>query len=202
MGIEIQPLTAARWPDVEAVFNARGCAQARSCWCVYYRHTGPAPPPPPGTTLRDQRRAELERLARQDPPPGLLAYQSGEPVGWISLGPREDFARLERSPVMKPVDERPVWSIVCFVVPPAHRHQGVARALLEGAIGYARRRGVETLEAYPVDAAGPVRDDSLWWGTQGMYRDAGFVEVARRKPMRPVMRLALTASTGSAKRRR
>lgn len=105
--------------------------------------------------------------------------------GWVSLGPREDFAKLRRSPVMKPVDDQPVWSIVCFVVPGEHRRQGVARALLSGAIDDARSRGVEMLEAYPVDAAGTVRDDSMWFGNKSMYDDAGFVEVARRKPARP-----------------
>ena len=113
------------------------------------------------------------------------------PVGWVSLGPREDFAKLRRSPVMKAVDDQPVWSIICFVVPAEHRGRGVARALLDGAIEYARGRGVSLLEAYPVDRAGRSRDDALWFGVKSMYDDAGFTEVARRKTARPVMRLSL-----------
>jgi ribosomal protein S18 acetylase RimI-like enzyme len=109
----------------------------------------------------------------------------------VSLGPREDFRKLEKSIVMKAVDDARVWSIICFVVPSQYRGQGVARALLESAIKYARKRRVKLLEAYPVDKRGRASDDSLWFGTKSMYDAAGFVEVARRKPQRPVVRLAL-----------
>lgn len=159
---------------------------------MYYRHVRRGPEPPAGQTRAQMYRDQLRRLTRRDPPPGLLGYRDGVPVGWVSLGPREDFAKLQRSPVMKPVDDEPVWSIICFVVPAEHRRQGVAGELLRGAVDYARRRGVRTLEAYPVDRDGPSRDDSLWFGVKSMYEDAGFVEVARRKPNRPVMRLPLT----------
>ena len=91
-------------------------------------------------------------------------------------------------PVMMPVDEKPVWSIICFVVPSAHRHQGVAHALLQGAIAYARKRGAKLLEGYPVDKAGRQSDGSMWFGAKSMYDRAGFKEVARRKPARPVVR--------------
>jgi GNAT superfamily N-acetyltransferase len=119
-------------------------------------------------------------------------------VGWVSLGPRQDYARLERSPVMKPVDATPVWSIVCFVVPTAYRHQGVAHALLAGAIAYARRRGVGVLEAYPIDKPTRGADAWLWHGSRSMYDRAGFREVARRRPTRPVMRLDLAAPARAA----
>jgi GNAT superfamily N-acetyltransferase len=190
MKLTVQPLTPARWGDVEALFNARGCSVARGCWCMFYRRSGDAPPPP-GMTRRERNRADLKALSKADPPAGLIGYRDGTPVGWISLGPREDFAKLRNSPVMKPVDAKRVWSIVCFVVPSEHRRQGVARALLEGAIRYARKRKVRLLEAYPVDRKGPLADDSLWFGTKSLYDAAGFEEVARRKPARPVVRLAL-----------
>ena len=83
--------------------------------------------------------------------PGLIGYSGGEPIGWISLGPREDYAKLQRSPIMKPVDEKPVWSIVCTFVGKAHRGAGFQRRLLQAAIDHARANGVRLLEAYPVD---------------------------------------------------
>jgi ribosomal protein S18 acetylase RimI-like enzyme len=113
-------------------------------------------------------------------------------VGWVSLGPRQDYIRLERSRVMKPVDDQPVWSIICFVVPSAYRHQGVAHALLAGAITFVRKRGVGTLEAYPVDKGARSADDFIWFGVKSMFDLAGFQEVARRTPTRTVMRLRLT----------
>ena len=112
-------------------------------------------------------------------------------VGWISIGPRGDSAKLERSHVMKPVDDRPVWSVVCFVVPSEHRGQGVAHALLQGAVAYASRKGATAIEAYPVDKPSRSSDVEMWFGAKSMYDRVGFREVARRKPARPVVRLEL-----------
>jgi len=156
MKITIRPLTPDRWPDLEAVFEARGCSIARGCWCMYYRESG-RQDWPAGVTPRAVRKERLRALASADPPPGLIGYRGKVPVGWVTLGPRSDYAKLQRSPVMKPVDDLPVWSIVCFVVPAQYRHQGVAAALLEGAVRYARRRGARILEAYPIDKSGPAR---------------------------------------------
>jgi ribosomal protein S18 acetylase RimI-like enzyme len=133
-------------------------------------------------------RADLKALVDAGPPPGLIAYQGRVPVGWVTLGPREDFHKLEKSPVMKPVDDKPVWSIICFVVPSEHRRQGVAHALLKGAIAYARKRGAKLLEAYPVDKPGRSSDVNMWFGAKSMYDRAGFKVVARRKPTRPIVR--------------
>jgi ribosomal protein S18 acetylase RimI-like enzyme len=92
---------------------------------------------------------------------------------------------------MKPVDDQSVWSIVCFVVPSEYRGQGVARALLQGAIEYAKKCGAAMVEAYPVDKPARANDESMWFGAKSMYDKAGFEEVARRKPQRPVVRIKL-----------
>jgi ribosomal protein S18 acetylase RimI-like enzyme len=188
MKITVRPLTPERWPDLEAIFNAKGCSVARGCWCMYYRRSGPGDELPAGTTRAQANRAALKALVASGKPPGLIGYRGKVPVGWVSLGPREDYAKLRRSPVMKAVDDKPVWSIICFVVPAQFRGQGVARALLDGAVGYARQRGATLLEAYPVDKPGRSGDDSMWFGAKTMYDAAGFDEVARRKPTRPIMR--------------
>jgi GNAT superfamily N-acetyltransferase len=190
MKLTLQPLTPQRWPDLEALFAARGCAQARQCWCMYYRETGSASELG-GAARAAAHREGLKSLVDGGRPPGLIGYRGGEPVGWVALGPREDFAKLTRSPVMKPVDDQPVWSVICFVVPAAHRGQGVARALLGGAKAWARRQGATLLEGYPMDKAGRAGDDTMWFGTRSMFEQAGFGEVARRKPERPVMRIRL-----------
>jgi ribosomal protein S18 acetylase RimI-like enzyme len=189
--LALHPLTPARWPDLEALFAAKGCSVARGCWCMYYRRSGSRGALPAGTTHAQANRAELKALVDAGTPPGLIGYRGKTPVGWISLGPREDYAKLRRSPVMKPVDDRPVWSIVCFVVPSEHRRQGVAQALLAGAIDYARKRGVEVLEAYPMDKPARAGDETMWFGAKSMFDAAGFEEVARRKPQRPMVRLHL-----------
>ena len=158
---------------------------------MYYRLSGKSGYPRPGDTQRSRSKQALKALASHDPPPGLIGYRGKTPVGWVSLGPRQDFAKLARSVVMKAVDDKPVWSVICFVVPSEFRRQGVARELLAGAVAYAKKRGVTLLEAYPVDKADPAAADASWFGSKSMYDEAGFVEVARRRSDRPVVRLKL-----------
>ena len=188
MNLETRVLTPARWPDLEALFAARGCSVARGCWCMYYRRSGARDPVPAGMTQAAANKAAFKALVDGGAMTGVIGYRGKTPVGWLSFGPRADFAKLVRSPVMKPVDAQPVWSVICFVVPAEHRGQGVAAALLAGAITHASKLGV-TLEAYPVDRAERAADDSMWFGAKSMYDAAGFEEVARRKPQRPVVRL-------------
>lgn len=151
---------------------------------MYYRRSGKAP-------AGGSNRRELLTLTRAGTVAGLVGYMDGVPVGWISLGPREEYAKLRRSPIMKPVDETPVWSIVCTFVDRAHRGQGIQRRLLAAAIDYARDRGVRLLEAYPVDKPTRTHDDFMFFGSRSLYERAGFREVVRRSPTRVVMRRAL-----------
>src|SRR5207253_2008846 len=93
----------------------------------------------------------VEAAVDEHPAPGLLAYRDGRAVGWVSLGPRDDFERLRRSKVIPAIDERPVWSVVCFVVSESARGSRLMRSLLDAGIAYARDHGAEALEAYPID---------------------------------------------------
>jgi len=187
--LTVLPLTLERWPDLEAVFTAKGCSVAKGCWCMYYRRSGDRARALPNAKRAAANKADLKALVRAGRVPGLIGYRNKVPVGWVSLGPREEYAKLVRSPVMRPVDDQPVWSVICFVVPSEHRRQGVAQALLAGAVAYARKQGARLIEAYPVDKPGRSSDDSMWFGSKSMYDEAGFSEVARRKPHRPLMRL-------------
>lgn len=189
--LAIHPLTPDRWRDLEAIFEAKGCSVARGCWCMYYRVSGKGDLTRPGPGQKARSKAALQALMAEDPPPGLLGYRDGVPVGWVSLGPREVFAKLANSPVMKPVDDRPTWSIVCFVVPSQYRKQGVARELLAGAVEYASKRGVRLLEGYPVDKSVASAAHAPWFGSKQMFDEAGFEEVARRRADRPLVRLRL-----------
>jgi ribosomal protein S18 acetylase RimI-like enzyme len=176
-------------PDLEAVFQGKGCSVARGCWCMAYRRSGANEPLPAGMNRAQANRAALKALVEAGHPPGLIGNRGKVPVGWVSIGPREEYARLKRSSVMKAVDEQPVWSIVCFVVPAEYRGQGVARALLKGAIAYAKEQGATLVEAYPVDKTTRSKDANMWFGAKSMFDKAGFKEVARRKPQHPIVRI-------------
>lgn len=188
MKLTVAPLTPDRWADLETIFNAKGCSIARGCWCMAYRLSG-SREPSRGMTLAQANRAGLKALVDAGNPPGLIGYRGKIPVGWVSIGPREEYAKLRRSPVMKPVEEQPVWSVICFVVPSEYRGQGVAHALLKGAVLYAKKQGATLVEAYPVDKPARSKDDYMWFGAKSMYDNAGFKEVARRKPQRPIVRI-------------
>jgi GNAT superfamily N-acetyltransferase len=184
----VHPLTPARWPDLEAVFTAKGCSVAARCWCSYYRTAG-GELPAARSAQAQANRAALRARVDAGPPPGLIAYRAGTPVGWVAIAPRDDTPKLQRSPLLKPVDDEPAWAITCFVVPSEFRSQGVASALLAAAVAYAKRRGARLVEGFPLDQPGRASADALWFGTRSMFDAAGFSEVARRKPTRPIMRI-------------
>jgi GNAT superfamily N-acetyltransferase len=187
MEFEARPLTPQTWADLEELFGLPGGAIVRGCWCMHYRLTGSPPPGATGQTTKQQ----MFQLVQGGAVPGLVGYVDGHAAGWISLGPREEYLRLRRSPVMKPVDDKPVWSVVCTYVAKRFSGQGVQHRLLAAAVDYARDRGVRLLEAYPVDKSERSHDDFMFFGSRSLYERAGFREVVRRSPTRVVMRRAL-----------
>ena len=185
VGFDVRPLTPDRVGDLGALFDRPGGSIVRGCWCMFYRRTGPVSVS--AAAGKDNRR-QLVELVDSGIVPGLVGFLDDEPVGWISLGPREDYLKLRRSSIMKPVDDTEVWSIVCTYVDKAHRGRGVQHKLLAGAVDYARDQGVRTLEAYPVDKPERSHDDFMFFGSRSLYERAGFREVVRRSPTRVVMR--------------
>jgi GNAT superfamily N-acetyltransferase len=184
--IRCEPLTPGRWRDLERLFGPNGASDG--CWCMWFRlkrtewETGRG----------EGNRRSLKKLVESGPPPGLLAYLDDQPVGWVSLGRRPDYPVLARSPVLKPVDDAPVWSVVCFFVERHHRGGGVMAHLLHAAEEYAASQGASILEAYPADdEATRVSHASAYKGLVSLFKRAGFQEVARRSPRRPIMRKIL-----------
>lgn len=176
MSVEIRPLTGQTWDALAAFFREGG--DPRWCWCQHWRLRSKDM----AAAKVPQLRERLYDQATSPEPPGLVAFEGERAVGWVSLGPRTDFERIERSRVIPRIDDRPVWSIVCFAVSASARGHGVARALLDAAIEHARERGATTLEAYPVsiDAGEPVHPESAYTGTLPMFERAGFRVVADR----------------------
>lgn len=142
----------------------------------------------------------LHRLVTNGARPGLIAYRGSAPAGWCAVAPRDEYDRLGRSRVMAPVDDQPVWSVVCFFVDRAARRTGVTTALLRAAIEHARKGGARIVEGYPIDPAGkPVADTFAWFGLLSAFRRAGFEEVARRSPTRPIMRHVIDGRGGASR---
>jgi GNAT superfamily N-acetyltransferase len=130
----------------------------------------------------------FKKIVMSGDAPGLLAYANDEPVGWCSVAPRAAFSFLERSRVLKPVDDKPVWSVSCLFVLRPYRGQGISVRLLKAAIDFARRQGAPAVEGYPNDPDAKMPDAFAWTGVASAFRKAGFSEVARRSSHRPIMR--------------
>jgi GNAT superfamily N-acetyltransferase len=124
--------------------------------------------------------------------PGILAYDKEQPVGWCAVAPRDEFPRLERSRILQPVDDKPVWSVVCLFVEKGYRHRGVATRLLRAAVEHVRKRGGKIVEGYAVEPrSGRLPDAFAYHGLAKNYMKAGFKEVARRSETRPIMRYTI-----------
>jgi GNAT superfamily N-acetyltransferase len=134
-------------------------------------------------------RTALKKRVRTGRPPGILAYVKSEPIGWCAVAPRVEYDYLARSRVLRPIDDRAVWSVSCLLVAKPHRGRGVSVQLLHAAVKMAREVGAEIVEGYPViTRTGRMPDTFAWTGTLSAFRAAGFEEVARGSPSRPIVR--------------
>lgn len=184
-----KPLSTETWKDFERLFGERGACGG--CWCMAWRR--------PRREFRAGagagNKAAIKRLMKSGAPVGILLYRGGETVGWCSIAPRQQFVALERSRVWAPVDEAPVWSVSCFFLARPYRRQGFTVALLEAAAAYAKKLGAKMVEGYPQDLGSKILPAAfVWTGLKKTYDRAGFVEVARRSPAKPIMRNPLTAA--------
>lgn len=181
-----EPLTPEIWDDFLEVMGPKG--GDAGCFCMWYRMKSSEF----GQNEGDRNRRMMEDIVDAGPPPGLIGYRDGVPVGWVQVGLRDQYGRLNRSRVTKPLDDRPAWAITCFVIPKEHRRRGVASELLAAAVEYAVQQGAELVEGYPVEPRkDQVPDFWSWMGFASMFDSCGFEEVARRSETRPFMRLEL-----------
>ncbi|HET8780736.1 MAG TPA: GNAT family N-acetyltransferase [Agromyces sp.] len=172
MTIDVRPATV--FDDVKTMVGPKR-PDSNVCWCLSYRLTtskenrelvGPA------------RGERVQQLVTQDPPPGVLAYDGDEVVGWAGVHPRADtsFARNRRIPH---VDDLDVWSVWCIRVRPGHRGEGISHRLLAGAVEFAREHGAPAIEGYPLDNRGAKIDLTMAYvGTRALFEKAGFTKAA------------------------
>ena len=189
--IEIVPAIPDRWPDIERLFGKRGACGG--CWCMVWRSTNAEYERRKGS---GNKRA-FKRIVQSGEIPGLLAYAGDEPIGWCSIAPRSAFCFLERSRVLKPVDDAPVWSVSCLFVKHPYRGRGFSVKLLKAAVDFARQHGAPAVEGYPNDPDAKMADAFAWTGLASAFQKAGFLEVARRSANRPIMRRKLRPSRTS-----
>ena len=195
MSIQVRPATADRWNDLVTVFGRRG-EDPSWCWCQLFLRSGTQESSASGP-VPDNRAALRHEIAQAAVPPGLIAYDDNRPVGWTRVGPRSGFPGVtgNRALARVLIEDPGTWWVTCFAVDSRHRRSGIGSALLTAAVEFARERGATAVEGHPVDVtnlrATRVAGSSIYTGTVAMFSAAGFAEVARTYPTRPVMRLLL-----------
>lgn len=179
--ISCYPVTSNRWSDLEKLFGPSGAYWG--CWCTYWRFTNKKFN---DMKPNERKKSLIKIIEENDIAPGILAYFENKPVGWLAISPRKKFERIVKSRVIKPVDDKPVWSIVCFYIHEDFRGKGVSKELIKTAETYAEGCGASIVESYPIDSSKCKKnekiDDSLAYvGVSSLFDTMGFVKVADTK---------------------
>lgn len=182
LDLSFHPLTQKLWRDFEILFGDRGACGG--CWCMYWKLRGKAFSESTGEANRQMQKSIVDAKIV----PGLLAYSEGFPIGWVAVEPRGQYPKLAHSRVLKPIDDQEVWSVTCLFVEKKHRRKGLTVVLLEAAVDYAAKHGAQIIEGYPIDAKKDSPPPFIFTGTASAFRQAGFTEVARPAPTRPIFR--------------
>jgi GNAT superfamily N-acetyltransferase len=191
LDLSFHPLTQKLWRDFEMLLGARGACGG--CWCMFWKLRGKDFSENTGDSARQMQKSIVDAKTV----PGLLAYSEGYPIGWIAVEPRSQYPKLAHSRVLKPVDDQEVWSITCFFVEKNHRHKGITVELLKAATEYVKSCGGKNVEGYPVDAKTEQPAPFVYTGTASAYKQAGFEEVARNSPTRPIFRYVIPSPFSS-----
>jgi GNAT superfamily N-acetyltransferase len=181
--LRFEALTAERWPDLEQLFGSKGACGG--CWCMAWRKQR-------ADFVKDKgeaNRASLKALVDAGSEPGILVYDGDVPVGWCAVAPREAYVFLERSRVLRRLDDAPVWSVSCLFVARGYRNRGVSAGLLRAATEFVRARGGRVVEGYPLEPKkGRLPAPFVWTGLLGAFLKAGFHEMPRWSESRPIVR--------------
>lgn len=181
-GLKFQPLTSGRWKDIEKLFGENGACGG--CWCMWWKMK---------KSEFDKKKGEGNKIAfrkiiKSNEIPGIIAYYDKKPVGWCAVQPREFYSRFERSRILKPIDEKHVWSVVCFFIDKKFRRNGITIELLKAAVNHAKNKGAKIVEGYPTDPKKDMPAPFVYTGLSSAFLKAGFKEAARRSETRPIMR--------------
>jgi GNAT superfamily N-acetyltransferase len=181
-----KPVTMKEWKDLQKLFSKGH--EFKGCWCMYWRikrsefskHYG------------EKNKMALRKIIQSGHVPGILCYLGNEPIGWCSIAPREAFSVLDRSATLKRVDDKPVWSIVCFFVAQEYRHQGYSKTIIKAGLAYAKKQGAKIIEAYPFKPQkSKVQSYQSYMGFHSTFKKLGFRVTVSRSKIRPIMRLFL-----------
>ena len=182
--LTFEPLTKDNWNKFLELFGEKGAGA--NCWCMHFRlsksdhEEGKA---------NGGNKSAMKQLVWNDQPTGLLAFYEDIPIAWCAFSPREDFVRLQKSRVHKPIDDKKVWSVPCTFVKKESRRHGVSVALLKGLVNYAKEQDIKIIEAYPtIPTQEKLPDGFAWIGLYKSFEKAGFEIIDTTSKHRPMVR--------------
>ncbi|MEP7167945.1 MAG: GNAT family N-acetyltransferase [Bacteroidota bacterium] len=181
----VHPLDKSRWNDFVKLFGERGACGG--CWCMSWRLKSSDFE----KTKSKKNKEAIQKIVNSGEPSGVIGYVNQEPVAWCAVAPREKLIRLENSRVLKPIDDKPVWSVTCFFINKKFRRQGLSVEMLKGVIDYCKNQEVKIIEAYPSELKKELPDVFVWTGIASAFAKAGFKEAARNSKTRPIMRFTI-----------
>ena len=179
--LAFKPVTKATAGDFEALFGGPG--GPKPCWCMTWRAT----PEEIKNSKGPARRMQILGRIADGVPVGLLGYDDGEPVAWVSIAPRDTFRNLGGPGA---TDDEDIWSLTCMYVRRQLRGEGLGRQLVAAAVAHAKKCKADILEAYPVAPSSP---SYRFMGFVPAFEGFGFVEVGKAGIRRHVMRLTLSS---------
>lgn len=182
--LKYHPLTSERWNDFEKLFGSNGACGG--CWCMWWRLKRSQYEKQKGAG----NKKAIKKIVNSGNIPGIIAYDGSNPIGWCAIEPRESYALLENSRVLKRIDDKKVWSVVCFFVDRKYRRKGVTEELLQAALKHAKKNRVKIVEGYPTDSKN-TPTAFAWTGFASAFLKVGFKEVHRGSSTRPIMRYYL-----------
>ncbi|MER8767917.1 GNAT family N-acetyltransferase [Mesorhizobium sp. M0092] len=191
MNTTIAPLVPELWADFEDLFGKQGACYG--CWCTHFRLS----PAARRASDRERNKDHIKARIEAGPPPGVLAFEGGQAVGWMQIGPRADVPEWNNqgrgSAPLDPADasDPGVWAISCFFIRARARGRGLSHRLVTGGIDFARENGARLIEACPIDLSKDSRSIGLFVGSSRVFEKAGFQRLVERKPGRPLVRLVL-----------
>lgn len=147
MELTIKPLTPELITDYLYFFDNMVFTENpdwSKCYCYSFHFVGPDE-----KWNKKDNRAAVTKMIKEGSMKGYLAFLENKPIGWCNVNDRNNYQRLLKIYELKKNATDKVCSVVCFLISPDFRKQGIAKMFLNRIIEDYSGKGFDCLEAYP-----------------------------------------------------
>ncbi|MFX1307690.1 MAG: GNAT family N-acetyltransferase [Promethearchaeota archaeon] len=182
MDVIIKPLSPDLLDDFLNYFDNIAFSDNPSwskCYCHFYHFNGTNEQFAKRTA--EENRDASKNLILSGKMNGFIAYSDDKPVGWCNVNSKENYAKIPYKYKGDTLDSnKKIASIICFIIAPAYRKQGIARELLKYAISYMKDKDYDLIEAYP-RIGKTLSDAHSYRGPISLYASQGFYTYKKYK---------------------